>query len=402
MMIIPLVYILLSRQKKSANQIIFILIIIFTLLLTMLFPVKIGKTAEFDLKFIPIFIGFFYGGSIIGIIGIVTMITMEALTKDSNIFLMLLNYGIILIPFYIFKKWYPNYSLRKKLSLAFLFYLLISVTRFLVIFHTHQTDLYMYLLLFSLVSFITLAFAIYLIEINHLQLFFMEQLQSAEKLNSISQLAASVAHEIRNPMTTIRGFMQLIKDQDNLTAEQKMFIGLTLEELNRTQTIINDFLSLARPNSHDYQLLNTSLLLKEIADFMRPYGMISGTEIFTDIEDGLAIKGSAHEFKQLMINLAKNGIEAMPNGGKLLIKAFSTDSHNKILIRDEGVGLSKAQIKQLGQPYYSTKTKGTGLGLMITFDIIKRMHGTVQIESEERAGSSFTLSFPREQTPDCL
>jgi two-component system sporulation sensor kinase B len=228
----------------------------------------------------------------------------------------------------------------------------------------------------------------------------MERLQQAEKLNSISQLAASVAHEIRNPMTTIRGFMQLLKEAKNLTTDQNMFVTVSIEELDRTQMIINDFLSLARPNSTENQLINISILLQEIADFMRPFAMISGTEIFTEIDENVTIKGSSHEFKQLIINLLKNGIEAMPQGGNLHVIATLKDHANLIVIKDEGTGLSKSQIKQLGQPYYSTKSKGTGLGLMISFDIIKRMQGKVHIDSQEQVGTVFSLSFPKQETTD--
>lgn len=401
MMIIPLVHNMLSRQKKEANyQIIFTGLIIFTIFLTMLFPVKICTGAEFDLKFIPIFIAFFYGGPSSGLIGIIALVSFEIITKGTSIPIVILNYAIISIPFYYFRKWFKKNSLKKKLAIAFIFYLVISITRFLVLSNMKRSDLFIYLLLFSLVSYVTLAFVIYLIEINDLQLFFMERLQQAEKLNSISQLAASVAHEIRNPMTTIRGFMQLLKEAKNLTTDQNMFVTVSIEELDRTQMIINDFLSLARPNSSDNHLINISILLQEIADFMRPFAIISGTEIFTEIDESVTIKGSSHEFKQLIINLLKNGIEAMPQGGNLHVIATSKDHANLIVIKDEGTGLSKSQIKQLGQPYYSTKSKGTGLGLMISFDIIKRMQGKVHIDSQEKVGTVFSLSFPKQETAD--
>lgn len=397
MMIIPLVHNLLSRQRNEKEyNITFTAITLLTVWLTMLFPVKMGSGLVFDFKFIPIFIAFFYGGSIIGFIGIGLLIVLDSITKHTNIFIVILNYAIISIPFTYLKKRYLWYSLPKKLTIAFFFYLVISITRFMVLFKIDRFDLFIYLLLFSLVSYLTLAFIIYIIEINDIQLFIMDKLQQAEKLNSISQLAASVAHEIRNPMTTIRGFMQLLKDEKNLTVDQNMFVTVSLEELDRTQTIINDFLSLARPNCNEYQIINISILLKEIVDFMRPYGMISGIDIVTKIEENLIIKGSSHEFKQLMINLIKNGIEAMNKGGILSITAQIYESDIKIIIKDEGVGMSKSQIKQLGQPYYSTKTKGTGLGLMICFDIIKRMRGAVHIDSSENDGTAFTLFFPKQ------
>jgi two-component system sporulation sensor kinase B len=398
MMIIPLVHNLLSKQRNEKEyRITFIAITLLTIWLTMLFPVKIGPGLVFDFKFIPIFTAFFYGGPLIAFLGILLMIIIDAFTNDTNILILALNYVIISVPFFYFIKRYRTYSLPKKLSLGFLFYLVISVTRFFIVFKAGHIDFSVYMLLFSAVSYLTLAFIIYLIEINDLQLFFMERLQQAEKLNSISQLAASVAHEIRNPMTTIRGFMQLLKDEKNLTGNQNMFVTVSLEELDRTQAIIDDFLSLARPNSTEYEIINISLHLKDIVDFMRPYGIISGIDILCEAEEDLTIKGSLHEFKQLIINLLKNGIEAMTNNsGKVSVTAKKDCLNNLVIItvEDEGVGLSKEQIKQLGQPYYSTKSKGTGLGLMISFDIIKRMNGNVIINSTENKGTIFRLTFP--------
>ncbi|MGG3468884.1 ATP-binding protein [Neobacillus pocheonensis] len=315
---------------------------------------------------------------------------------DDYTFVMMLNYAIISIPFYYLRDWYKQSSLSRKLSIAFLFYLVISITRFIAIYNLNRSDHFFYLLLFSIISYISLAFVIYLIEINELQLFFMQRLQHAEKLNSISQLAASVAHEIRNPMTTIRGFMQLLRDSKNLTPDHNMFVGISLDELNRTQTIIDDFLSLARPNTNENQMVNISILLREITDFMRPYAMISGTEILTEINDHLMIKCSPHEFKQLILNLMKNGIEAMPKGGQLKVKATSEGPSIIIIIQDEGIGLTESQLKRLGQPYYSTKSRGTGLGLLISYDILKRMQGKVRIDSKENVGTKFMLIIPKQ------
>jgi two-component system sporulation sensor kinase B len=219
-------------------------------------------------------------------------------------------------------------------------------------------------------------------------------LKSADKLNAISQLAASVAHEIRNPMTTVRGFLQMLKDDQNLTSDQSTFISVSLEELDRTNHIINDFLSLARPDISVSGKVLLPATLFEVADFMRPYALMAKVEIKTKISDGIFINGNRNELKQLFINLIKNSIEAMPDGGILEVSAFEKGSTAYIQIKDEGIGLSQKQLSMLGQPYYSTKTKGTGLGLMISFDIIKRMKGEYIIDSLENDGTTFTIIFP--------
>jgi two-component system sporulation sensor kinase B len=259
----------------------------------------------------------------------------------------------------------------------------------------HAGD-YLYLLVFSLVSFVALSVTIYIIEMTNLQQKMMHELHKAEKFSAISQLAASVAHEIRNPMTTIRGFMQVLQGESNLNDNQNLFISISLQELDRTQTIIDNFLSLAKPNTGSMAKINLSELLKETIDFMRSYSHLANTELVEAIDKDLCIKGDAHEIRQVFINILKNGIEAMPTGGSIYIIAKVDRENVRIQFRDEGVGMKKEQLDRLGQPYYSTKEKGTGLGMMISFDIIQRMRGKINVESEEGKGTTFTILLPCE------
>jgi two-component system sporulation sensor kinase B len=366
MMIIPFTNNLLSHQKAGMKSPSFLMIaLIFSLFLTMAFPVTIAGDQSFDLKFIPVFVAYFYIHPAAGIITIIALIGFKAIFSAGSLLIMTINYSVIAVLFYLASKYYQKCSFRQKLCLAAVFYVPITITRYLIFI---QEGLYgdaIYLILFSIVSIVTISMIIYLIEIDRLQAAMMEKLKSADKLNAISQLAASVAHEIRNPMTTVRGFLQILKDDQNLTSDQSTFISVSLDELDRTNHIINDFLSLARPDSSISGKVVLSATLFEVADFMRPYALMTKVEI-----------------------------EAMPDGGILEVSAFEKGSTAYIQIKDEGIGLSQKQLSMLGQPYYSTKTKGTGLGLMISFDIIKRMKGEYIIDSLENDGTTFTIIFP--------
>ncbi len=179
-----------------------------------------------------------------------------------------------------------------------------------------------------------------------------------------------------------------------------MYISISLTELDRTHHIINDFLSLSRPGNIHTEIFSVSTSLIEIADFMRPYSAYSNVEIIVHIDENLTMIGNQNEFKQLILNFLKNGIESMDQkGGKLHLISFLKDNMIIIKIKDEGCGLTHEQLKQLGQPYYSTKTKGTGLGLMISFDIIKRMHGKHEVSSKSDEGTCFILQFPYVMKP---
>lgn len=395
MMMIPLINIILSRYKKGLKtNIIFLITTIFSLILSMSFPVKVGDGIAFDLKFIPVFISFFYIGPVAGGITVVALLGVNILEEHMELLVLFINYLIITPLFGFVYQCYQRGNSWKKLCIGIAFYLLITSSRTIALIQSGHSNDFIYLFSFSMVSFLTLAIIIYLIEMNKLQIAMIEKLQNADKLNAVSQLAASVAHEIRNPMTTIRGFLQILKDEDNLTSKQGMFISISLDELDRTQNIIGDFLSLARPTNNYFESIPLSQTLIDVAKFMHPFAVMSNVNLITNIEGNLVINGNTNECKQLLINLIKNAIEAMPSGGNLEMVAYKENGSAIINIIDEGIGIDPIQIKQLGQPYYSTKTKGTGLGLMISFDIIKRMNGDYKIISKENVGTTFHLSFP--------
>lgn len=395
MLFIPFIHSLTKRDEEDSHyQLLFFGAILISLLLTMFFPVKIGENTIFDMKFIPIFITFFYLDKKLSLALMAAICIYKWAVNDPNILFVILNYTIISILFFFLGKFYHSISLKRKITIAFVIYLLISITKLINLLGQNETSQSIYVLIFTLVSFIALSLVLYLLEMNQYHLMMRKKLQQADKLNAISQLAASVAHEIRNPMTTIRGFMQILKDEKNLTKNQNMYVSLSLEELERTQQIIDDFLSLARPHKQEYETIVISNSLRDVIEFLRPYSMISAVDFNVHIQEDMKIMGDLNEFKQLIINIVKNAIEAMPNGGMLEIKSYEAHGETIIKIKDEGIGISKQQLKLLGQPYYSTKTKGTGLGLMISLDILKRMNGKMKIDSKVGNGTCFTLSFP--------
>lgn len=390
-------YNFLWMQKRYTYKLhIFKLSILAALLLTMALPVRFHGGMEFDLKLIPIFIAYFYLGRTDSILLVAVLLLLQGFLEIEKLGVTSINYIVILILFFAIEKMYKDTSIKKKIALGLFVYALITSTRLAALINSGNAEDYLYLLVFSLVSFFALSVTIYIIEMTNFQLKMMHELHKAEKFSAISQLAASVAHEIRNPMTTIRGFMQVLQGERNLSDDQNLFISISLQELDRTQTIIDNFLSLAKPNTGGMTKINLSRLLREIIDFMRSYSHLANTELVEGIDKNLWIKGDAHEIRQVFINILKNGIEAMPGGGSIYIIAKIDKDYVKVQFRDEGIGMKKSQLERLGHPYYSTKEKGTGLGLMISYDIIQRMRGKIVVDSEEGKGTTFTILLPCE------
>ncbi|WP_442594229.1 ATP-binding protein [Neobacillus sp. D3-1R] len=222
------------------------------------------------------------------------------------------------------------------------------------------------------------------------------ELQRAEKMNAIGQLAASVAHEIRNPMTVVKGFLQLFLGKEHMTEEEHSYLRLMIDELNRAEIIINDYLSLAKPDIHqESEKINANDLALKAMDLMNSYAMLSkNIELATYFEKHVSIKGNTSELKQVLINILKNGIEAMKDGGKLSLTVSESNGFGVFEISDTGIGMNEDELSRLGTAFYSLKEKGTGIGLMVCYQIIDRMKGKIEVESKKGIGTTFKIYLP--------
>lgn len=229
----------------------------------------------------------------------------------------------------------------------------------------------------------------------------LKELQRAEKMNAIGQLAASVAHEIRNPMTVVKGFLQIFLAKKELTAEEHMYIKLMIDEMNRAETIINDYLSLAKPGLEQMEVVNAGEMANKVMDLMNSYAMMSNNiEMQMDIEENVFIRGNRSEIQQVLINILKNGIESMIDGGALIFKVYKNGKYGTFEIIDTGIGMTQEELERLGTAFYSLKEKGTGIGLMVSYQIIERMKGNIDVTSEKGVGTTFRISIPLDSSDE--
>lgn len=226
----------------------------------------------------------------------------------------------------------------------------------------------------------------------------MKELQRAEKMNAIGQLAASVAHEIRNPMTVVKGFLQIFLSKDELSQEERMFVKLMIDEMNRAETIINDYLSLAKPDIEATETVDAGKLANKVADLMNSYAMMSkNIEIQVHAPENIFVRGNKSELQQVLINIVKNGIEAMKDGGSLYVRVRKDDHYGIFEIEDTGIGMTPEEMDRLGTAFYSLKEKGTGMGLMVCYQIVERMKGEIKVKSKLGEGTTFYISIPLEK-----
>ncbi|CAG9621808.1 ATP-binding protein [Sutcliffiella rhizosphaerae] len=375
----------------------FLVTLLVMLYCTMSFPIEVTEGTFYDQKLIPVILAFLYGGWLSGYVVVVTMF-LYLFFYSSNLFLYtIVNYLVVGVLLGIAKGIYSAIPVRKKIVIISSIFLIVTVTRLIrQSFIGGHSDMLVTLIVSS-ITWVSLCTAILIIENLKTQTILQYEVQRAEKLKVVSELAASVAHEVRNPMTATRGFLQLMKEDENLNAAQRRFMDISIEELDRAQVIIQDYLSLAKPNKQGISIINLSQQVENVIQLMSSYTSIKNIKIYTSVEQDLYIKANKDEIKQVLINLIKNGVEAVENGGNIAIYLTSKEDDVLIEIVDDGIGMSSEQLERLGTPFYSTKDKGTGIGLTITYQIIELLQGKIDVKSENGKGTTFFIKLPKQK-----
>lgn len=224
-------------------------------------------------------------------------------------------------------------------------------------------------------------------------------LRKTEKLSIVGQLAAGVAHEIRNPLTSIKGFLQLLRERET-AAEHMPFYDIMLSEIDRIHFISGELLFLAKPQAEKFGIVDLADCLKQVITLFETEANLYNIQLVfnPNLPKNLRakIKGDPNQVKQVIVNIIKNGMEAMPLGGVITI-GLDLDENGKfrMQVTDQGRGIPKERLAKLGEPFYTTKEKGTGLGLMVSSRIVETHGGTIQFQSEKGKGTTVTLLFPQ-------
>lgn len=220
-----------------------------------------------------------------------------------------------------------------------------------------------------------------------------ELLRKSDKLAAVGQLAASIAHEIRNPLTSIKGFMQLINN------EQCSFKEILLSEFNQIENFINEILMLANPHHEtNYKKRDIVKLIHEVVNSVEGQANLHNIQFSLKMyEKTIFILCDENQIKQVFQNIIENAIEAMPDGGVVSIEiGAEMDQFVYVLVEDQGIGITKDRLSKLGEPFYSNKEKGSGLGLMISYKIIQNHKGRIEFTSQPNKGTKVKVLLPME------
>ncbi|WP_219835968.1 ATP-binding protein [Paenibacillus sp. R14(2021)] len=222
-----------------------------------------------------------------------------------------------------------------------------------------------------------------------------EELYSAEKYHMIGQLAASISHEIRNPLTTTRGFLQMM-GKPNLDPDAiELYRMHAFEGVEHANAIITDLLNYAKPEVEEARPIDVQAEIESLLPWISPLSVMSSVEIkISHHQPHVFILGEPKKLQQCLLNLMKNAIEAMPAGGILSIGTKVEDNRLCIEIADTGMGMSSVQLKRIGLPFFTTKEKGTGLGLMVVVSLVRVMNGQITFNSKRGQGTVCIIQFP--------
>ncbi|MGG5796068.1 ATP-binding protein [Bacillus nitratireducens] len=221
----------------------------------------------------------------------------------------------------------------------------------------------------------------------------MSNMKETENLAVIGTMSTTIAHEIRNPLTALKGFTQIQKERN---LEDTVSYEIMLQEIERINEFVSELMLLGKPKPTNYEWCNIREILLYVVQLMESYATQYKVKFHLQVDGNLpVINGDDKQLKQVLLNIIKNGIESMPKGGDIQIRACKKAGENLcISIEDQGFGIENEKIEKIGKAFYTTKENGTGLGLMITYKIIEEHQGSIAIQSSMGVGTKVEIYLP--------
>lgn len=239
---------------------------------------------------------------------------------------------------------------------------------------------------------VTVAMYIFIIKNSFEERRIHEDLKRLDKLHLVGEMAASISHEIRNPMTTVRGYLQYFSGKEPLKPYESQ-INLMIEELDKANHIITEYLSLAKDKSIHKEMTDLIDIVQHIFSLLESDAQQAGKKIILKLQDVPSLWVDKKEIQQLVFNLVMNGLEAMSSGGTVIIYTYVEDGNVILVIQDEGCGIPPAIVNQIGIPFTTTKDNNAGLGLAVCYHIAER-HGAKMYFDTSESGTRFYLIAP--------
>lgn len=220
-----------------------------------------------------------------------------------------------------------------------------------------------------------------------------KEISRLDRLNLVGQMAAGIGHEIRNPMTTVRGFLQMLMEKEDCI-KYKDYYTVMIDELDRANSIITEYLSLAKSKPEKLELNNLNKVIEAIYPLLFNNAIGKNKNVNIDLGDIQDLFLNKKEIRQLILNLVNNALEAMDSGGTVTIRTFSNNENVVLAVEDQGKEIQQDVLDKIGTPFFTTKESGTGLGLAVCYGIVARHNATINIETSPK-GTIFYVLFKK-------
>ncbi|HSI68381.1 MAG TPA: ATP-binding protein [Planococcus sp. (in: firmicutes)] len=387
------------RSFFGSHRVILTVMFSISIILCMIFPYQfLTEEYRFDLRQVPMIVGALYGGPVVSAVLFLVASGGRVIIGGDGMYIAILNQLVIAVFVPMLRGTYMRLTRFGKVNLVFIISiasLLFNMFAGYLFFGDPIHDLIGIWLMLMLNQGAMIVLTALLIEHNLRQDYLLNSLMKHEKLETVSHFAASVSHELRNPIQSIKGFVQLLHSHEYPREKQQEFHETILKEINVAEGLIEDYLVFAKPTYGQMKTISLAEEINQALKVMGPFANVNQVDIrLVECDRQARIQADPQKFQQALINIIRNGIEAMPNGGLFSIRVWKFQEEVRIELTDQGIGMTKDEAMRLGEPYFSTKTKGTGLGMMVAYSIIKQMRGEIHVNSEKDKGTTFTLIFP--------
>lgn len=360
---------------------------------------------HWDLRYVPMVLAFLYGGPKAGWAVCIAIFIMRTFIGGEHLFIAYASITVSAIISYLFARYNKQINSKWKrvrfvIFVAFFPTIIKLGLTFLLLvdnkdLYSHYFETIYYVGIYAITLAIAMVFGALLLEEMNEKKKMKEEMYHSEKLNTIGELAASIAHEVRNPLTVVKGFFQLMEKEE--TGKKKDYYTISLGELHRAEEIISDYLNFAKPQFKHIEKVEISQLTREMIHFLTPYAIKGNVDLSLDRSVEAFVRTDRNQLKQALINLIKNAIEATPPKGKVTVSIQKNNEKIQVTIRDTGKGMTTEQLNRIGKLFYSTKEKGTGLGMMVSLRIIEEIGGSLTLTSEIGVGTVSVVILPSMQ-----
>ncbi|WP_419960700.1 ATP-binding protein [Psychrobacillus sp. BM2] len=385
-----------KSKRFWSYQAIFINFLIISLTLCFIFTYQIeGINVVFDLRKVPFIVGSLYMG--LGpLLAAFIILIRGFLGIDYGFWMTGLYYGGLAILFWRISPWFlkrsPKHRILFSVGVTFLFSFAQTFTNGIWHLPHSSTEVWFAYLVIQPIG---VGIISYIIEEIIMTFQLRQRTMKSKRLEAVERMGAAISHEIRNPLTAAIGFVQLLQNDSISKENHTQYLSIIKNELKSAERVIQEYLNFSNPEIKSMEPLLVQEELEQVVQLLQPLAKRNSVIIVSIFSQGEEIEGDKQKFHQCLVNIMKNAIEAMPKGGILTVEMETTPTTVSILIKDTGSGMTLEQVTRLGEPYYSTKgSKGTGLGIMVVYSIVRAMNGTIHVESEIGKGTTFKFTFP--------